>query len=184
MNLYLGLFASLLFLGGVVDASPRRDAETISHAPIASCAADSNYQRLSFWVGDWDVVDSTGAHYATQRVHAELDSCAIIAEWTGTHGDRGINLSAFDRRTGDWRQVYVSNQIPAPTGVSLRRSDPTYDGPGIRFIPLAATPTDSARSRVTIMPMSDHRVLQLFEDSRDAGTTWRPIFRAIHRPER
>ena len=129
------------------------------------------------------MVDSTGAHYATQRVRAVIDNCAITAEWTGRVGDKGMNLSAFDGRTGEWRQMYVSNQVPAPLGVTLRRSDPSYGGPGIRFIPLLDPPTGNrARSRVTIMPLSDHRAMQLFEDSKDGGQTWLVVFRAEHRP--
>ena len=79
--------------------------------------------------------------------------------------------------------MYVSNQVPAPLGVTLRRSDPSYGGPGIRFIPLLDPPAGNlARSRVTIMPLSDHRAMQLFEDSKDGGQTWLVVFRAEHRP--
>jgi len=149
---------------------------------MSPCAADSNYQRLAFWVGDWEVVDSTGAHYATQRVRSAVDSCAITAEWTGRVGDKGLNLSAFDRQTGEWRQVYVSNQVPAPLGVTLRRSDTSYSGPGLRFIPLVVAPAGNLeRSRVTIMPLSARRAMQLFEDSSDGGKTWHTVFKAEHR---
>ena len=97
-------------------------------------------------------------------------------------GNKGISLSAFDVRTGDWRQTYTSNQIPSGSGVSFRRSDPTYHGPGIRFIPLLEPPAgDRARTRVTIMPLADHRALQLFESSQDGGETWRTAFKAEHR---
>lgn len=157
-----------------------------AQAPAAApCAADSNFQRLAFWIGDWDVVDSTGAHYATQTVKATLDDCAIAAEWNGGGGNHGLNLSAFDRRSAEWRQMYVSNQVPSPAGVQIRRSDPTYHGPGIRFVALQDPPPEVLRrSRVTIMPMSDHRVMQLFEDSPDGGKTWVTQFKAEHRPHK
>jgi len=149
------------------------------------CTTDSTYQRLAFWVGDWDVVDSTGAHYATQRVRAVVDACAITAEWTGGGGNRGLSLSGFDARAGEWRQIYVSNQVPFPSGAPVRKSDPAYSGPGIRFIPLLDQANGSlARSRVTIMPLSDHRAMQLFEDSSDGGMTWHTVFKAEHRPQR
>jgi hypothetical protein len=155
----------------------RRAVET------SPCAADSNYQRLAFWVGEWEVLDSSGTHYATQRVHPAVDGCAITVEWTGRAGDKGLGLSAFDRRTGEWRQVYVSNQVPSPSGVQLRKSDPTYGGPGVRFIPLLDPAGGSlARTRVTIMPSGERRVLQLFEDSSDGGKTWHTQFKADHRP--
>ena len=156
-----------------------------AQAAASPCATDANYQRLAFWVGDWEVLDATGARYATQRVRTAVDACAITAEWTGRVGDKGLGMSAFDRRSGEWRQVYVSNQVPSPTGVLLRKSDQSYSGPGVRFIPLL-DPVDGnpARSRVTIMPLSDNRALQLFEDSPDGGKTWHTLFKAEHRPLR
>lgn len=150
-------------------------------APVA-CASDSSFQRLAFWVGDWDVFDSVGTRYASQRVHPAVDACAFIAEWTGPVGDKGTSLTAYDPRTHDWKQVYVSNQIPAAAGVSIRKSDPSYDGPGIRFIALAdPAPGDMSRLRITIAPLADHRVRQTFEESTDGGRTWRTVFNAEHR---
>jgi hypothetical protein len=182
MNTTFHWLGAIAVVAAVASAPLRRDAARSGAEAPPPCAADSNYQRLAFWVGDWEVVDSTGAHYANQRVRAVLDDCAITAEWTGRAGDKGLNLSAFDRKTGEWRQVYVSNQVPAPSGVSIRRSDPSYSGPGIRFVPLVEAPAgELARSRVTIMPLDGHRALQLFEDSKDGGRTWHVVFRAEHR---
>jgi hypothetical protein len=96
-----------------------------------------------------------------------------------------MSLFAFDVRTGEWRQMYVANQVPSPSGVELRKSDSSYRGPGIRFILLLdSTAGGPARSRVTIMPLSDHRAMQLFEDSPDGGKTWHTVFKAEHRPQR
>jgi hypothetical protein len=184
MNTYIGWLAATPVAASLASASVRDTKPEPPHMPMAApCTTDSSYQRLAFWVGDWEVVDSTGAHYATQRVRAVVDACAITAEWTGRVGDKGMNMSAFDERTGEWRQVYVSNQLPGPTGVIVRKSDRSYDGPGIRFVPLLdPTPDQLTRSRVTIYPMSGHRVQQLFEDSSDGGKTWHTIFKAEHRP--
>jgi hypothetical protein len=149
---------------------------------MSPCAADSSFQRLAFWVGDWDVYDSTGVKYATQRVRAVIDECAITAEWTSGRGNKGMGLSAYDRKTSAWKQIYASNQVPFLSGVNLRTSDPSYSGPGIRFIQIfdpAAPPL--AQTRVTIMPLSDHRALQEFEDSRDGGKTWKLVFKGEHR---
>lgn len=180
MNTTFGWLGAIAIVAGAVTAPIHARAAHVT-APASPCAADSNYQRLAFWVGDWEVVDSTGAHYARQNVHAVLDDCALAADWTGGVGDKGLNVSAFDRRTGEWRQLYTSNQVPGPSGVSLRRSDPSYTGPGVRFIPLIEAAENLTRSRVTIMPMSEHRVMQLFEDSKDGGKTWYVIFKAEHR---
>lgn len=185
MNRSFGWLGAIAVVASVASTPfHHHEAEERRPAAAPACATDSNYQRLAFWVGDWDVYDSTGAHYATQRVRAVVDACAITAEWTGRVGDKGMSLSAFDRRSGQWRQVYVSNQVPSPLGVLVRSSDPSYDGPGIRFTPLVDPATgDRARTRVTILPLSDHRALQQFEDSPDGGTTWHVVFKAEHRAQ-
>jgi hypothetical protein len=175
---------SLLIIAAAHVCSSSAHGQTPA-AVTSRCTADSSFQRLAFWIGDWEVVDSAGAHYAAQRVRAVLDDCAIVAEWTGRAGDKGLNVSAYDRRSGEWRQVYLSNQVPSPSGVQLRRSDPSYEGPGIRFIALLDPPGGVlSRSRVTIMPMQNHHVMQLFEDSPDGGKTWRTLFKAEHRPRK
>lgn len=171
------LVAAIAVVSSVVAARPRERA-----AAASPCAADPSYQRLSFWLGNWDVFDSTGARYATQRVTSVLDACAVMAEWQSNAGDKGIGLSAFDPRTREWKQVYTSNQVPAPSSVKLRRSDPSYDGPGLRFIPVLDPGGDTlTRTRITILPLSGHRAVQVFEDSRDAGRTWHLVFKAEHR---
>jgi hypothetical protein len=183
MTNYSGWLAGIAAVMGVASAPLHLDMAVRSGGAIApGCVADSNYQRLAFWVGDWEVYDSVGTRYATQRVRAVLDACAITAEWTGPVGNHGLGVSAFDVRAGEWRQVYVSNQVPSPSGVTIRKSDRSYGGPGIRFIPmLDPAPGNLARSRITILPLSEHRALQLFETSSDGGETWRTVFKAEHR---
>src|SRR3954454_5935410 len=188
MNTNLGWFGAVAVAVNLAWAPlHRRQAEATQTAvaqtaPASPCVADSSYQRLAFWVGDWDVFDSTGAHYATQRVSAVIDECAITAEWASGGGNRGLGLSAFDVKTHQWKQVYVSNQVPFRSGVTIRTSDPLYTGPGIRFISVPDPGAQSlAQNRVTVMPLSGQRALQEFEDSLDGGKTWKIVFKAEHR---
>lgn len=182
MNTIIGLFGVVAVAASVTPFPFHNrvtDPRTVQTSP---CNADSSYQRLAFWVGDWEVVDTTGAHYATQRVREVVDNCAITAEWTGRVGDKGLNISAYDGSAHEWKQVYIGNQVPSPQGIFLRKSDPSYTGPGVRFISLLDPPAGNRnRSRVTIMPESADRVLQLFETSADGGQTWRTLFKAEHR---
>lgn len=166
--------------GGRPTTAPSRDAR--GRAVTAPCGADSGYRRLAFWVGDWTVFDSTGKRYAAQRVRDAVDQCALTVEWTGTVGDRGLSVFGFDARTNSWKQMYVSNQVPRPSGVILRQSDPDYAGPGVRLIPVITPPPGATRTRVTIMPLEGIGVMQLFEDSRDDGKTWTTVFKGEHRP--
>jgi hypothetical protein len=86
-------------------------------------------------------------------------------------------------KTRAWRQIYVSNQIPFRSGVTIRTSDPSYTGLGLRFISERDPSSDNLKeNRVTIMPYGDHRAMQLFEESKDGGKTWTVVFKAEHRP--
>ncbi len=160
------------------------DALSAQAAPrtTSPCATSADFQRLAFWIGDWDVFDSTGVYYASQRVHAAIDACALTVEWTGRAGDKGFGVSAYDSRARQWKQMYVSNQVPFSSGVKYRTADRGYAGPGVRFVPVFAA-GDSTRSqtRVSIVPLANDRVLQLFEDSSDGGATWHVEFKAEHR---
>ena len=49
--------------------------------PIAKCASDSAFHALDFWIGDWTVVDSTGAHLGTNRIEKILEGCAVTETW-------------------------------------------------------------------------------------------------------
>lgn len=182
MNIYFGFLGAVALVASAASAPVHhKKAERPRMTAASPCATDSSYQRLAFWVGDWDVYDSTGAHYAVQRVHPAVDACAITAEWTGRVGDKGLGVSAFDGKTHEWKQIYISNQVPFPSGITLRKSDPTYTGPGVRFILLDPPAGNPALSRVTIMPLGEKRSMQLFEDSKDGGATWHVQFKAEHR---
>src|ERR1700736_4543411 len=111
MNTYIGWLGAIAVAASLTSAPfHRRESQPAHAATTSSCTADSSYQRLAFWVGDWDVYDTTGAHYATQRVRAVIDACAITAEWTGRVGDKGMSISAYDAQPGGWKQAYVGNQ--------------------------------------------------------------------------
>jgi hypothetical protein len=122
MNTHLGLFGALAVAVNLTLAPlHRREGAPAPAATTSPCTEDSGYQRLAFWVGDWDVFDSTGARYATQRVHTVIDECAITADWTSGGGNKGLGLFAFDLKTRQWKQVYVSNQVPFRSGNRRRR---------------------------------------------------------------
>jgi hypothetical protein len=184
MNAFFALLSTALVIASSTNSPtsrPTSHAEQTASVTVGKCTDDPNYQRLAFWIGDWDVLDSAGAHYATQRVHPVLDDCALTAEWIGPAGGTGLGFFAFDGKPGEWKQMYASNQVPMPMGVKIRRSDPSYTGQGIRLIPTGDDASASMQTRVTIRPTEEKRVVEEFEDSSDGGKTWHLVFSGVHR---
>jgi hypothetical protein len=99
MTRHIGLLGVLVVALSLLATPSHSQAKPAQNATTSPCLADSSYQRLAFWVGDWDVYDSTGAKYATQRVRTVIDECAITAEWASGGGNKGLGLSAFDLKT-------------------------------------------------------------------------------------
>jgi hypothetical protein len=181
--LFALLSTAVVAASGTSQSTPRPAslAQQTRSVSAGKCRNDPNYQRLAFWIGDWDVLDSAGAHYATQRVHPVLDHCALTAEWIGPAGGTGFAFFAFDGKPGEWKQMYASNQVPMAMGVKIRRSDPTYAGQGIRLIPTGDDAAAVMQTRVTIRPTEEKRVVEEFEDSSDGGKTWKLVFSGVHR---
>jgi hypothetical protein len=148
---------------------------------VAECA---DHHELDAWIGQWDVY--RGAEKAgTQRVQRMIDGCAIVAEWTGVQGDRGLGTFSYDEAARGWLQLWVSNNKPHPGRPIVRRQDPAFEGRGIRMVhandPFARA---GAIDRVTTTPLAPDRIRQVLESSRDGGQTWTTVFDVEHRKVR
>jgi hypothetical protein len=63
-------------------------AAAAGQASTPSCAADSAFHRLDFWLGRW-VVKSGGVQVGTNHIERILDGCAVTEHWTSGDGSRG-----------------------------------------------------------------------------------------------
>ena len=167
------VLVSLLLL-----AASLASAQPATHKSKAGvCSAEPGYRALDFWVGDWDIYED-GKPAGRQRVTQRLDDCTVIAEWLGPVGDNGIGYFAFDRSRNVWVQMWATNQVPYRGGVTIRETDPTYSGPGMRLLSKSA---GQSLSRITLTALDNHRARQVLELSDDSGKTWKVIFDAEHR---
>ena len=161
-------------------AAASLSAQQPTAAKTHVCQNEPGYRALDFWVGDWDIYED-GKPAGRQRVTRRLDDCTLVADWFGPVGDNGIGYFAFDRNRNVWVQMWAANQVPYRGGVTIRETDSTYSGPGMR---LTSTGTGDSRSRITLIPLAGGRSRALMEVSDDAGKTWKALFDAEHRPRR
>ena len=146
-------------------------------APAGGPCAAAEYRQFDFWVGDWQVTQN-GEPAGTNSIHPVHGGCALRENWQGT-GEGGISGSSFniyDQARGTWHQTWVdsSGSLLLLDGslvdgsMVLTGQRPTRDGSG------------QATHRSTWTPNADGSVRQLWEASKDAGSTWSVVFDGLY----
>lgn len=158
--------------------APSARAQATNQPPPRPCENNLAWQRLDFWVGDWDVyVGETKV--GANRIEKILHGCALLEHWRDARGRQGKSLFYFNPVTGDWKQVWVTESGSVKEKTLLA----DYDGPGVRFQGRLPQPDGSAiLDRTTLTPLDAGAVRQLIEQSRDDGETWTVGFDATYRP--
>lgn len=93
-----------------LDAVTTPDAEP-AHERTKSCSA-AEHRGFDFWIGTWNVFDSTGAQVGTNVIESQLDGCVIHESWLGADGGHGRSLSVYDPARRQWIQRWVSARGP------------------------------------------------------------------------
>ena len=73
------------------------------------CDSLAGFDEFDFWVGEWEVFDSTGTTKVGQSSIEKMESgCMIMENWTSADKITGTGLNYFNPVTREWRQVRVS----------------------------------------------------------------------------
>ncbi len=145
-----------------------------------SCAHADPYTWLDFWLGEWDVY--VGERKVGQNsIRSIVEGSAVTEDWTGAGGMHGHSLFYVSPDGSVWRQVWVTENAAAPSGVkekSLveRRPDGT-----LVFQGEIVDGEQHYLDRTTLEPKGRSEVRQLIEVSTDDGRTWSPTFDASYR---
>lgn len=144
------------------------------------CASTPGYDRLDFWLGEWDVF-SGERKVGTNRIGKILDGCAITEEWAGAGGGEGRSLFYFVPTTGEWKQVWVTDTATRTGGVKEKVLIGATDGGGLQFQGRILDGAGEAwYDRTTLTPLPSGDVRQLIEISQDSAS-WQTIFDAVYR---
>jgi hypothetical protein len=148
-------------------------------APPVPCEQNPVYQKLDFWLGEWDVFDlKSGVKDGTNRIEKILKGCAIIENWSDTSGGEGKSFFYVVRATGQWRQVWVEDS----GGMKEKALQDSDTGVSVRFQgEILHRDGSSHLDRTTLQPMTGGRVRQTIEISRDRGKTWEVVYDAEYR---
>jgi hypothetical protein len=143
-----------------------------SDAPAKPASASkpctsAEYRQFDFWVGDWEVTTSNGKLAGGNRITPILGGCAIREEWKGAGGLSGTSLNMWDAAGKRWRQTWVDDRGNVLVLIGQYRDGKMSlegEGPGDN----GAT----VHNRITWSRLSEGRIRQLWETSKDGGKTW------------
>ena len=123
-----------------------RFAAILDHAKRnqVPCEYSAENRQFDFWVGDWNVIPTSGGlPQGTSRIEKELGSCVIWENWTSLGNPyAGKSYNVYNGSLKRWEQFWVDNvggmihfygglkdgvmdywtdDIPQPNGTKLRR---------------------------------------------------------------
>ena len=84
-------------------------------APPVPCS-EPQQKQFDFWLGDWDLTwpapNQAPAGHGTNSVKQIMDGCVVQENFSGgvSMPLRGMSVSRFDPRSGQWKQTWVDNQ--------------------------------------------------------------------------
>lgn len=92
----------------------------LASAPVqpqtAPLCSEPQQKQFDFWIGDWELTWPAGATgqagHGINSIHRVLDGCVVQENFSGGESMtlRGTSLSAYDARSGKWKQTWVDNQ--------------------------------------------------------------------------
>lgn len=137
--------------------------------PPNPCASPQRHQ-FDFWVGNWRVVDASGAFQGTNDVTSEYRGCVVQEHWKGAGGGSGSSFNTYLPGKKQWQQTWVD-----ASGLTLQ----LYGGLQGTSMVLQGTRVGKSGAvidRITWTPLPDGRVRQHWQESDASGKRWQEIF--------
>jgi hypothetical protein len=137
------------------------------------CGSDPVYRQFDFWIGNWEAFGPKGKKAGDSKISLILDSCVVLEEWIsvqvpGQFQYSGKSFNTYNAQTMQWQQNWVDN-----TGVATHYLLGKAENDRIVFQTIAPNSNDTTGiNRLTFFRLSDDKVRQLGEVSKDQGKTW------------
>lgn len=142
-------------------------------APVQYCTAPE-YRQFDFWVGDWDVRNPDGTPAGVNRVEKNNGGCVVQEHWKGGKGMSGTSFNTFSQQDKKWHQIWVDDQEGF-----FETAGGIVDGKMVMSGDMVAN-GQKLLQRWSWTKLSDDKVLQRWEISRDEGKTWKVGFEATY----
>ncbi len=138
----------------------------------AQSPAPAESHQFDFWLGEWQVIRPDGQPAGTSRIESIAGGCGLLENWTGAAGGNGKSLNAWNSVRKQWQQFWIGNDG------SVLETAGGLDAQGRMVLTGEHATSAGARvlERITWTPNPDGSIRQLWDQSTDAGQTWRVVF--------
>ena len=140
----------------------------------ARCAA-AEYRQFDFWLGDWDVQNPQGQQVGTNSITSIYGGCALEERWQSAGQHAGASFNAYDAARQRWHQTWVDNE-----GLLLQLDGGLEGGKMVLRGESVGQDGRAIVNRITWAVVAPDRVRQLWETSRDGGSTWQVAFDGLY----
>ncbi len=72
-----------------------------------NCCTES-HKQFDFWVGDWDVYDTSGQKIGENKIEKLENNCIVSEKWQGAKGSSGRSYNYFSLVDSTWNQVWIA----------------------------------------------------------------------------
>jgi len=129
--------------------------------------------EFDFWIGNWTVYQNgTEKIVGHNNIVAVADGCGIQENWKDVTGSNvGTSLNKYAFRKGKWQQFWIDN-----SGLTLELEGDYADN---KMVMMGQSPNST--DRITWFKNADGTVRQLWEQSKDKGTTWTVAFDGLYK---
>jgi tetratricopeptide (TPR) repeat protein len=134
------------------------------------CVYNTENRQFDFWVGEWDVTDSSsGVTAGSSRIDKELGDCVIWENWTSANSTyAGKSYNIYNASLKRWEQFWVDN-----VGGMIHFYGGLKDGV-MDFYTDEIPQADGTRLKrhLQFFNLSPDKVRQFSQGSTDTGKTW------------
>ena len=140
------------------------------------CDTRPQASQFDFWVGEWDVLVN-GKPAGTNRIEKILNGCVLQENWKSAGGGEGKSWNWFDIGDGKWHQLWLASQGTPALNLAGTFADNVmrYEGTSI------GAGGVTVMNRLQFFKLPDDKIRQVWDQSTDAGKTWKTVFDGEYR---
>ncbi len=145
-------------------------------AAIGKTCTAPVFRQFDFWLGRWTVTNPKGVVVGHSRITRISQGCAMHERWLGRRST-GNSINYYDHHTRQWHQDWVGG------GGQVLHLHGNLEGTSMVLKGNRRDKQGHVLDRITWTPLSNHRVRQHWQISRDAGKTWKTLFLGTYSPD-